>query len=232
MTHRQNLAVAFDRHLEANPDATALVVGDERWTRADIAQLAASAAGVLTDLGAKPGDAVAAQYNTSAPDLAIALAAARLGCMFMPIPHRLGPYEFNYVVDLAQPVLLALHYPEVAAQLKLPARTQVLSSDELAAAAPVEVPFAHEPPGHIPIVGFTSGSTGRPKGVMHRWPAMAWVTQFLSSLVSLRPGESICVTGAGAGVPGFTFYSYFGLPSPTRHRCAPSLSAVPSCRRI
>jgi acyl-CoA synthetase (AMP-forming)/AMP-acid ligase II len=211
MTDRHNLAVAFDRHLQADPEWTALVVGDERWSRADIAGLAASAAGVLRELGAKPGDAVVAQYNTNAPDLAVALAAARMGCTFMPIPHRLGPYEFNYVLDLARPVLLALHHPEVANQLDLPSRTTVLASDDLVAGTAVDVPFAAEPTGHIPVVGFTSGSTGRPKGVMHRWPSMSWVTHFLASLVSLQPGEPICVTGAGAGVPGFTFYSYFGL---------------------
>jgi acyl-CoA synthetase (AMP-forming)/AMP-acid ligase II len=211
VTHRENMAVAFDALVQRDCDATALVVGEARWTRGEIATMAASAAGVLRDFGAKAGDAVVAQYRTSAPDLAVALAAARLGCTFMPVPHRLGPYELNYVLNLAQPVLLALHHGEVASQLELPGRTTVLASEELIAGSPVELAFVDEPPGHIPVVGFTSGSTGRPKGVMHRWPGMAWVTHFLSSLVALQPGEPICVTGAGAGVPGFTFFSYFGL---------------------
>ena len=63
------------------------------------------------------------------------------------------------------------------------------------------------------MIGFTSGSTGRPKGVMHGWAQMSWVRQFLADLVDLRPGEAICVTGAGAGVPGFTFSTYLGLAS-------------------
>ena len=211
MTDRHNLAVAFEARLRSDPTALALVVGDDRWTRADIDELAARAATALRDLGARPGDAVVAQYNTTAADIAIAVAAARVGCTFMPVPHSLGPYEFNYVLELADPVLLALHDGSLAAQLQVPARTTVQTSDEVVSGARHPVPFAEEPPGHVAVVGFTSGSTGRPKGVMHRWPSMAWTSQFLASLVSLRPGEPICVTGAGAGVPGFTFYTYHGL---------------------
>jgi acyl-CoA synthetase len=61
------------------------------------------------------------------------------------------------------------------------------------------------------VIGFTSGTTGRPKGVMHSWAAMDWVGDLLTERSRAQYGESICVTGAGAGVPGFTFYTYWGL---------------------
>ncbi len=211
MIDRHNLAVAFDSHLQADPNGIALVVGDDRWTRAELGGLADAAATLLGDLGARPGDAVMAQYNTTAVDAALALAAARLGCTFMPIPHRLGPYEFNYLLELAEPVLLALHDPSIAGQLEVPGRTEVRPSADVVTGRRDRGGFADEPPGHVAVVGFTSGSTGRPKGVMVRWSAMSWVADFLVSIVSLRPGEAICVTGAGAGVPGFTFYTYLGL---------------------
>jgi acyl-CoA synthetase (AMP-forming)/AMP-acid ligase II len=211
MPHRNNLAVAFERHRRADPEADALVVGDARWTRAEIADLAARATSVLVDLGAVAGDRVVAQYGTKAPDLAIALAAARLGCTFVPIPHRLGAYEFNYVLELAKPVLLAVHDDDLRNRLELPARTTVLSADQILAANPMHVEFSDEPPGHVAVIGFTSGSTGRPKGVMHRWPSLDWVASFLASVIDYRIGEPICVTGAGAGVPGFTFFTYLGL---------------------
>jgi acyl-CoA synthetase len=209
--NRHNLAVAFDTHVRDDPSATALVVGDERWTRAELADLADRVAGVLVELGAEPGDMVASQYDTTAPDLAVALAAARLGCTFLPIPLRLGPREFSYAAELADPLLVVLRDVEMATQLSLPNRTTVCSSVDVVAGPAAAPPFAEEPAGHVPVIGFTSGSTGRPKGVMHRWPQMAWVAQFLADLVDLRPGDPICVAGAGAGVPGFTFYTYFGL---------------------
>jgi acyl-CoA synthetase (AMP-forming)/AMP-acid ligase II len=209
--NRHNMAVAFDRHCRDDPSATGLVVGDQRWTRAELADLADRVVGVLLEAGAKPGNTVISQYNTTAPDVAVALAAARLGCTFIPIPLRLGPHEFSYVVELAAPVLLVLRDLELAHQLPLPAHTTVRSSADIVSGPPVSAPFAAEPPDHVAVIGFTSGSTGRPKGVMHRWPQMAWTTQFLADLIALQPGESICVSGAGAGAPGFTFYTYFGL---------------------
>jgi acyl-CoA synthetase (AMP-forming)/AMP-acid ligase II len=211
LTHSQNLAAAFDRQVDANPDAHALVVGDLRWTRREIADMAERAVGTLLDLGAKPGDAVIAQYGTKAPDLALAVAAARLGCTFIPIPHRLGPYEFNYVLDLAKPILLVAHDESLVRQLAIPPGTTVRMADDVLDGTRVALKVTDEPADHIPVIGFTSGSTGRPKGVMHSWTSMDWAAEFLSSLVSLRPGDAIMVTGAGAGAPGFTFFTYLGL---------------------
>jgi acyl-CoA synthetase len=115
---------------------------------------------------------------------------------------------------------LAVHDQSIVEQLSLPEGTYVRGSDDVVAGPAEVVPYGAPPAGHIPVIGFTSGSTGRPKGVMHRWPSMAWVAQFLSTLVGLQPGEAICVTGAGAGVPGFTFYSYLGLTRGTTLVCA------------
>ena len=198
---RRNLAVAFEAHVLADPTATALVVGDARWSRAEIADLANRVTGLLVGLDARPGDAVVSQYHTEAADIAVALAAARLGCTFVPIPVRLGPLEFNHVLELVDPALLVLRDVALAAQLDVPTRTAVRSSEDVVSGGPVAVAFADEPPGHVPVIGFTSGSTGRPKGVMHGWAQMSWVRQFLADLVELRPGEAICVTGAGRRRP-------------------------------
>ena len=100
---RRNLAAAFEEHVLADPTANALVVGDERWSRAEIAGLANRVTGLLVELGARPGDAVVSQYHTEAADIAVALAAARLGCTFVPIPVRLGPLEFSYVLETRRP---------------------------------------------------------------------------------------------------------------------------------
>ena len=211
MTDRNNLAVAFYDHVQADPGATALVIGDRRWSRGDIAEMAASAVGTLERLGARPGDLVVAQYGTLASDVAIAVAAAQMGCTFVPIPHRLGAYEMNYILSLSSPILLALHDLDLRGSLEIPPGTTVLTSHEVTSGPAKNVPFRDTPPGVASLIGFTSGSTGRPKGVMHTWASMAWTTAFLAEMFSMTSGEAICVTGAGAGAPGFTFYTYLGL---------------------
>src|SRR4051794_3907460 len=120
MSNPAHLAQAFELHAEASPDAMAVVVGDDRWTRAEFADLAGRAAAALEDLGARPGATVVSQYRTDPEDLALALAASRMGCTFVPLPVRLGSYEVSRVLELTRPVLLTLHKPEIADELTLP----------------------------------------------------------------------------------------------------------------
>jgi acyl-CoA synthetase (AMP-forming)/AMP-acid ligase II len=210
MNGPMDLARAFDAHVMADPDATALVVGDSRWSRRELDEHSQRAVTTLLECGATPGRAVVCTYDTGFDEVALAIASARLGCVFMPIPKRLGTYEFTYVVDLADPVLVAVADPallEAMADRPVDARNLA----DVIAEKPTVVE-THEWDNEAPaIVGFTSGSTGRPKGVTHCWSAMAWVLDLLVERNSLMPGEAICVTGAGAGAPGFAFYTYLGL---------------------
>jgi len=206
-----HLAAAFDRHLEADADAVALVVGDQEWTRAEIADLAARAAGSLAQLGAEPGSAVVAQYDTGPGDLALALAAARLGCTFLPVPKRTGAYELNYMLTLVKPVLFSIHPDVVPPGLDVPGATTMRAVDDVVRGRAVDAPIHQGPASDVAVVGVTSGSTGYPKAVMHTWSSLAWTADRMAKLGSVRPGEAISVTGAGAGAPGFTFFTYLGL---------------------
>ena len=206
-----HMATAFDRHVDADGDAIALVVGDQEWTRAHIAELAARAAGSLQQLGAEPGGTVIAHYDTSPGDLALAIAAARLGCVFLPVPKRTGAYELSYMLDLVRPVLFSVHPDVVPAGLEVPATTTVRPVDDVVCGPARDVPVHQGLPSDVAVVGMTSGSTGYPKAVMHTWSSLAWTADRMANLGAVQPGEAISVTGAGAGAPGFTFFSYLGV---------------------
>jgi acyl-CoA synthetase (AMP-forming)/AMP-acid ligase II len=207
----ENLAEAFDRHLERDPDGLALVIGEASWTRRQIADLAARAAGALADMGVEAGDRMIVQYDTAVEDVAVAIAAARLGATLIPAPKRLGMREVNYLLERSEAAVFAHVGAEPAAGLAPPPGAAVRRTASLLAGPPRALPTAATGEDHCALIGVTSGSTGNPKGVMHSWAGVAWTAERMRALAGVRPGESILVTGAGAGAPGYTFFTYLGL---------------------
>ena len=212
MTKRDdNLAITFAARAKADPDALALVIDDDRWTRGQIADLAARATGLLLSAGVKPGDRVVAQYDTQLEDIALALAAARLGATFLPIPRRMGTLEVNYILDRSEARFLAHVGEKLPQGIELPAAVQTASTSAVLTADPVDAPVAKMGPDHVALIGMTSGSTGQPKGVMVTWSAVSWAAEHMRSFADVQEHEPILVTGAGAGAPGFTFFTYLGM---------------------
>lgn len=206
-----NLAAAFDVQVQQDPDACALVVDDKSWTRREVAELAARAVGRLLELGMTSGDHVVAQYDTSVEDLAFALATARLGGTFLPAPKRLGLREINYILEKSGAKIFIHVGSDPADGLVMKDGASAISLSSVHDAEPVSVDVVATAKDHCALVGVTSGSTGNPKGVMHSWDSVAWTAERIRALADIQPGESILVTGAGAGAPGFTFFTYMGL---------------------
>ncbi|HET6538797.1 MAG TPA: class I adenylate-forming enzyme family protein [Sphingopyxis sp.] len=206
-----NLAAAFDVQLKADPDAVALVIDEESWTRREIGHMSNCAVGRLIELDVKQGDYVVAQYDTSVEDLAVAIAVARLGATFLPAPKRLGMREVNYILQMSNAKLFVHTGDKSGDGLQPPAGAVAASMKTMVGAEPVVMDAVPTPADHCAIVGVTSGSTGNPKGVMHSWDSVAWAARRIKALADIQTGEAIMVTGAGAGAPGFTFFSYMGL---------------------
>ena len=206
-----NLAKAFEAHLASAPDCPALVIDEEIWTRGELAQLSERATRVLVESGVKPGDMVVVQYDTLAIEVALALAVARLGGTLMPVPKRLGAKEINYLLTRSQ-ARVFVHQDECLPEgVTLPVGSLSVCGRQVVMAQPLSVEVAETDPDQVILVGVTSGSTGQPKGVMHTWSSVAWSAERMRALADVQPGEAISVTGAGAGAPGFTIFSYFGL---------------------
>ncbi len=205
------MSTAFDRHVAADPECAALIIDEDTWTRKQLSDLAANATGLLVASGVEKGDTVVVQYDTLAVEVALALAAARLGATLMPIPKRLGSREINYLLERSGARVFAHQGRTPPDGIALPVDTFALSSQEVLDAEPVEREVAQTAPDHVALIGVTSGSTGQPKGVMHTWSSVFWSAERMRALTDIQSGEAISVTGAGAGAPGFTIFSYLGL---------------------
>jgi acyl-coenzyme A synthetase/AMP-(fatty) acid ligase len=206
-----NLADAFDVHLARDPDGIALVVGNSRYIRREIDDLSARAVTMLQRAGVSAGDRVIVQYDTSPEDVALAIAVARLGGTILPVPKRLGMREINYLMERSDAALFAHVGATPAAGLAPPQGAQMVSTSSISAFPPTRVATVPMPADHCALIGVTSGSTGQPKGVMHSWSGVAWAAGRMRALADVQSGESIMVTGAGAGAPGFTIFTYFGI---------------------
>lgn len=141
--------------------ATALVFGAQRISYRELGALVGHAAAELARSGLGPGALVGWLGYNSPQMLAMLLACARTGAVFVPLNWRLAPPELAAITRHAG--LSALRSTPELADLA----AQVL------ALAPCRGPGAGVAarPGDVMLV-YTSGTTGEPKGAMHTQAGM------------------------------------------------------------
>ena len=170
------LAQTVGRHLPARADEPALSdAGHRVRTYAELEERTDRLASALAAAGARPGDRVAVLDKNSVETVEVAVAAAKVGAVVVPLNWRLAVGELQQVVDDAAPPVLVAHeeFDEVAGALRSPATVVRVTTD------PDDSPYERLLAEHEPIaerhVGddetvvlqlYTSGTTGRAKGVM------------------------------------------------------------------
>jgi len=172
-----------------------LLVGDVLWNSAartpgrvaaslegqqvTFSELAVTTAGLCRALSARGvtgGARVVWQGETRLDAIALSMAVASLGAVFVPVNPRLSAEEAGPVLDLADPVLVV----------------DSAALDELLAtrrSGGVDDPAVRET--DTQVIFFTSGSTGRPKGVelSHR----AVMLRSLTDATGVPAGPAVCM---------------------------------------
>ncbi|MET2717671.1 amino acid adenylation domain-containing protein [Streptomyces harbinensis] len=146
------------------PDATALVMGAERFTYAQLWELSGACADRLHAGGVRAGSRVAVMARRS-PHVVIAMIAAlRLGAAYVPLRPSDPAERRDLVLADSEAVLLLDHAGRTESavpQLELGAYERPAD----AAPRPGDAPAA-DAATTAAYVMYTSGSTGRPKGVV------------------------------------------------------------------
>ncbi|HXG81045.1 MAG TPA: acyl-CoA ligase (AMP-forming), exosortase A system-associated [Sphingomicrobium sp.] len=175
-------------------DATALVVGDERLTYAELDDGVGRTAAALLDQGLQPGDRVATWMGKTRLACIMPLAAARAGLVHVPINPVLKHAQAAHILADSGARLL------VANQARLDslhpgdlAEARAVALEHWADAGEPLPPSMHDP-DKLAALFYTSGSTGRPKGVMlshaNLWLGAISVAHYLQ----LRPDDrTLCV---------------------------------------
>ncbi len=152
-------------HARMQPDRLAahdLTTG-QRWTYRALDRLVAGLATVLKRRSVEPGVRVALHARNSVAQVALHIACARLGAIFVPLNWRLGEPELQTIVDLAEPMLVLGDNSapgSIAGRAVLPFGAMVTEA-EIAEPALDQLPDWNAPS----LILFTSGTTGVAKGV-------------------------------------------------------------------
>ncbi|QIQ06010.1 non-ribosomal peptide synthetase [Streptomyces liangshanensis] len=159
------LSAAFEDQAARTPDATAVVLGDERLTYAELDARAERLARRLRARGACPGQVVGVAVPRSAELMVALLGVLKSGAAYLPL-------DLDYPADRVAYMLTdsgaATVVTTAASAPRLPEAEGVtpLVLDAPEANTPAEDTPAQAAPDDPAYLIYTSGSTGRPKGVV------------------------------------------------------------------
>lgn len=185
----------FRQRVVIQPDAIAVVAGDQQLSYAALNARVNRVAHLLLGYGLKRGDRLALLARNCTAYLEIELAAAKIGVMVAAINWRLADVELQHCIELATPALLisAEEYTDTLARLNLSVARRLTLGDQyqrlMAQQTDVEPPGCAQAEDGLVIL-YTSGTTGLPKGavVSHR----AMIARGLVFMTDLRvePGRA------------------------------------------
>jgi arthrofactin-type cyclic lipopeptide synthetase B len=181
---------------EQQPQALAVVQGDQQLTYAQLNQQANRLAHHLLGLGVQPDDRIAVCLQRSPQMLVALLAILKAGAGYVPVDPAYPAERIAYLLQDSDPVAVLTQ----ASTRDLLGRVPVIDLDNAI--------WQHLPdsnpllptltPAHLAYVIYTSGSTGQPKGVMVEHATLENLVHWHCEAFDLRAGShTASVAGCG-----------------------------------
>ncbi|MEC4020332.1 non-ribosomal peptide synthetase [Streptomyces sp. H27-D2] len=185
----------YDSWVRRTPGAAAVRDGEHHWTYAELDTTARGVMGALGDR-VRPGDIVGVCLDRSAALVAVAVALARLGAVYLPLGPRPGERRLATVTDslrvtclIGDPGLLpAAHRAAEHLPLPVPADGANAAPRTVAAFLP-PAPDARRAPDGAFYAVLTSGSTGTPKAVAVAQHSLGVLLRWHQARTALGPAD-------------------------------------------
>jgi non-ribosomal peptide synthetase component F len=157
----------FEQQVERDPDAIAVMCGDESLTYAQLNQRANQVAHFLRKRGIGPESLVGVCLKRT-PDLVIALLGVwKAGGAYVPLDASYPKDRLTFMVEDAAVRVLLTEQSCASLFAGIPVEFVSLDADWAAIAVESTVnPVSAATPSNLAYVMYTSGSTGKPKGAM------------------------------------------------------------------
>lgn len=151
-------------HARTRPDSLAVrdLTCQQQWTYQEFDLLIAKVQTLLIQQGLHRGDRLACLSKNRVEIVALHLACARIGAIFVPLNWRLTAEEIKAILADCEPTLFYADEQGEALDIKsLPIALVIAQSAELSPT--VDIIIDQQLPS---LILYTSGTTGKPKGVM------------------------------------------------------------------
>ncbi|WP_413787155.1 amino acid adenylation domain-containing protein [Pseudomonas sp. B21-053] len=164
--HDSTIHGLFEAQASAQPDAVAVVFGDQSLTYGELNARANQVAHRLLSSGIRPDDRVAICVERGVEMIVGLLGILKSGAGYVPLDPAYPAERIAYMLEDSTPVAILVH----AATRELLAEESVrvidLDCASLHSQSTTNPPIPELTSAHLAYVIYTSGSTGLPKGVM------------------------------------------------------------------
>jgi acyl-CoA synthetase (AMP-forming)/AMP-acid ligase II len=190
---RSDMTLSEMLHTQAlgDPEATALICGDEAVSYGELDRSSSLLAGWLLQQGLRPGDRVAIHWCNSIEAAQVFFAAFKASLILVPISLLLKPPEVAWILNHSQPAICFC-------QPSLAPKVNQAGSDSfcrvLTALPELKSPRASVLPAvaedEPAVLLYTSGSTAKPKAAIHTHRTLAEVTRLFVEYIAVKRSMS------------------------------------------